>query len=327
MIFSMQDLYFLLPIFFTLTLINSSSHNLSDVHIQSSNLNTSYDSLKSVISILKINGHSKLVLLTPNNQDQTVLQVMDLLIRESDGTYSPSPRKAVGSSFKDCSFEGCVSKGRFRNAQGTLIADALIDDHRVGKSDTLVFLVLSYNESHLTLYLNKAVTRKVLSCAIIMMVDLTPEEMNSLNHLIDDLGKNAMFYLIYLIETEGRWKTSWYRVITLSGYKKAMINSVQFNDKNVIKEHYDLGGIHIRSLSLSWTPYFLLSGCNENGKFCKSEGYLSNLMDELGRLMNFTWESHQEVNNDWGLNQYQSGGWGGVVGNVFNGTYQLSIRY
>ena len=42
--------------------------------------------------------------------------------------------------------------------------------------------------------------------------------------------------------------------------------------------------------------------------------------------MNFTWESHQEVNNDWGLNQYQSGGWGGVVGNVFNGTYQLSIR-
>ena len=114
--------------------------------------------------------------------------------------------------------------------------------------------------------------------------------------------------------------------ITLSGYEKAIINVVQFNDDKMIKEHYELNGIHITSLSLSWTPYFLLSGCDENGKFCKSEGYLSNLMDELGRLMNFTWESHQEVNNDWGLNQYQSGGWGGVVGNVFNGTYQLSIR-
>ena len=276
---------------------------------------------------MKENGHSKLFYLTQNNEDRMVLQVLGLLIRESDDTYLPSTHKAVGSSFKDCNFEGCVSNDRFQNAQATSIADELIDHHRVGKSDTLVFLVSSYNESYLTLYLNEIATRKVLSCAIIMMVELTPEQMDSLNHLIDDLGKNSMFYLIYLKETEGRWKTSWYRLITLSGYKKAIFSTVQFNDKNVIKEHYDLDGIHIRSLSLSWTPYFLLSGCNEKGKFCKTEGYLSNFMDELGRLMNFTWESHQEVNNDWGLNQYHTGGWGGVVGNVFNGTYQLSIRY
>ena len=186
--------------------------------------------------------------------------------------------------------------------------------------------MLSYNELHFTLYLNKVATRKVLSCTIIVMIELTREQMESINRLVDDLGKNSMFYLIYLNETDGRWKTSWYRVITLSGYEKAIINVVQFNDDKMIKEHYELNGIHITSLSLSWTPYFVLSGCNENGKFCKSEGYLSNLMNELGKLMNFTWESHQEVNNDWGLNQYQSGGWGGVVGNVFNGTYQLSIR-
>ena len=120
----MQDLYFFLLIFFTLTLINSSSHNPSDVQVQSFNLNTSYESMKSVISILKENGHSKLVFLTPNNQDRTILQLLNSLIRESDGSYLSLTHKAVGSSFKDCSFEGCVSKGRFRNAQGTLIAHA-----------------------------------------------------------------------------------------------------------------------------------------------------------------------------------------------------------
>ena len=326
MIFSTHDVFSLLPIFGILTLINSSSHNLSDVLVQSYNLNTSYHSLKSVISILKGNGHSKLVFLTQNNQDETVLQVLDFLIRESGGTHSPSTHKAVVPSVKDCNSDGCVSKDCFRKLRCTQITHALIDDARVGELDTLVFLMLSYNELHFTLYLNKVAKRKVLSCTIIVVIELTPEQMESINRLVDDLGKNSMFYLIYLKENDSRWKTSWYRVITLSGYEKAIINVVQFNDDKMIKEHYELNGIHITSLSLSWTPYFLLSGCNENGKFCKSEGYLSNLMDELGRLMNFTWESHQEVNNDWGLNQYQSGGWGGVVGNVFNGTYQLSIR-
>ena len=326
MIFSTHDVFSLLPIFGILTLINSSSHNLSDVLVQSYNLNTSYHSLKSVISILKGNGHSKLVFLTQNNQDETVLQVLDFLIRESGGTHSPSTHKAVVPSVKDCNLDGCVSKDCFRKLQCTQITHALIGDARVGELDTLVFLMLSYNELHFTLYLNKVAKRKVLSCTIIVMIELTPEQMESINRLVDDLGKNSMFYLIYLKETDGRWSTIWYRVITLSGYEKAIINVVQLNDDKMIKEHYELNGIHITSLSLSWTPYFLLSGCNENGKFCKSEGYLSNLMDELGKLLNFTWESHQEVNNDWGLNQYQSGGWGGVVGNVFNGTYQLSIR-
>ena len=327
MIFSTYDLYSLLPIFCTLTLINSSNHNPSDELVQSSNVNSSYHSLKGVISILKENGHSKLSFITQNNQDETVLQVLDFLIRESGATYSPSTRRAVRTSFEDCSFEGCNKKGHLRNSQGRQIVQPLFDDAQASKMDNFVFLISSYGELHLTTYLNKLSTRKVLSCVIIMMTELTPEQMNSIHRLIDELGKNSMFYLIYLKETKDTWKTSWYRVITLNGYKKAIINTVQFNDDKMIKEHYDLDGIHIESLSLSWTPYFLLSGCNEKGTFCKTEGYLSNLMDELGRLMNFTWESHQEVNNDWGLNQYESGGWGGVVGNIFNGTYQLSIRY
>ena len=327
MSFSTYDVFSLLPIFCILTRINSSNQNLSDVLVQSSNLNTSYHSLKSVISILKENGHSKMIFLTQNNQDETLLQVLELLIRESDGIYSASSHKAVGPSLKDCDFEGCVGKDRFRNSQGITIAHAFINEGQASKTDTLILWVSSFDKPHLTLYLNKVATRKVLSCAIIVMIELTPKQKASINYLIDDLGKNSMFYLIYLKESEGQWKTSWHRVITISGYKKAIINDVRFNDKKMIKEHYDLGGIHITSISLSWTPYFLMSGCNEKGMLCKTEGYLSNLMDELGRLLNFTWESHQEVNNDWGLNQYESGGWGGVVGNVFNGTYQLSIRY
>lgn len=63
-----------------------------------------------------------------------------------------------------------------------------------------------------------------------------------------------------------------------------------------------------------------------NGTGCQSVGYLKNMMDSLGELLNFTWECHQEVNDNWGLIQNDMGGWDGVVGNIFNGTYQLSIR-
>jgi hypothetical protein len=112
----------------------------------------------------------------------------------------------------------------------------------------------------------------------------------------------------------------------LNGNNKAIINQVKFDDNTRIKESYDMQGAHLVSISLSWTPYFLLYDCNDEGKECKSNGYLNNLMDGLGALMNFTWECHQEENKNWGLIPDATGKWNGVMGHVLNGTYQLSIR-
>ena len=109
-----------------------------------------------------------------------------------------------------------------------------------------------------------------------------------------------------------------------------MIGITTFANRKLVEE-YNMQGTHIVSIALSWAPYFKLDGCNEFQKECKSEGYLADVMNALGEKMNFTWESHGEINNTWGTTAISgpsnsSGIWGGVVGNVFNGTYQLSIR-
>ena len=90
-------------------------------------------------------------------------------------------------------------------------------------------------------------------------------------------------------------------------------------------------GLEIVSITLSWAPYFTLTNCKEDMTKCGGEGYLADVMDILGNMMNFQWQSHGEINENWGTTAISgpsnsSGVWGGVVGNVFNGTYQLSIR-
>ena len=96
-------------------------------------------------------------------------------------------------------------------------------------------------------------------------------------------------------------------------------------------KNISLQGFHLISTTLSWAPYFTIYGCNEFQMECNSEGYLADVMNVLGEKMNFTWESHGEVEQNWGTiaisgPSNSSGVWGGVVGDVFNGKYQLSIR-
>ena len=60
--------------------------------------------------------------------------------------------------------------------------------------------------------------------------------------------------------------------------------------------------------------------------------YLGEVMNILGDMMNFTWEVHRQEHGDWGTKPIHgpsnaSGIWGCVIGDVFDGKYQLSIRY
>ena len=89
-------------------------------------------------------------------------------------------------------------------------------------------------------------------------------------------------------------------------------------------------GLHIVSITLNWDPYFTLLDFTDN-KYCRIEGQLTGVMNNLGEMINFTLESHGEMNENWGTNAIsgQSNSnkvWGGIVRNVFNGTYLLSIR-
>ena len=53
-------------------------------------------------------------------------------------------------------------------------------------------------------------------------------------------------------------------------------------------------------------------------------------MDMSQRLFNFTYASYKDPNDDWGLGPKSgpfnlSGTWGGVMGGVINGEYDLSL--
>ena len=97
-----------------------------------------------------------------------------------------------------------------------------------------------------------------------------------------------------------------------------------------VDENYDLDGITIYSISDIWAPFLTLEHCNENGTMCNNYGYLKDYTDMIARQVNFTYESHRQVDGDWGElpksgSFNSSGEWGGVMGNVVNREYDFSM--
>ena len=56
----------------------------------------------------------------------------------------------------------------------------------------------------------------------------------------------------------------------------ARVNKLSFADESslLIRETYDLGGLQIRSISMPWDPYLMLTDCESNGRECNNDGYL-----------------------------------------------------
>ena len=55
----------------------------------------------------------------------------------------------------------------------------------------------------------------------------------------------------------------------------------------------------------------------------KSYGLYPDIIDEMGKQLNFTWENHKEINGDWGLTPIsgpfnRSGTFGGIIGEIKN---------
>ena len=116
------------------------------------------------------------------------------------------------------------------------------------------------------------------------------------------------------------------------------VNKIEFIDESTyrMRENYNLGGLEVRSISLPWPPYLMLSDCKAETLHCHSEGYLVDFMDMAKAVFNFTYISCKEPNDDWGLAPKASAAaegpllnrganWSGVVGNVIDGNFDLSL--
>ena len=306
--------------FLDLSLSNSEVQNFSNT----TQPYTNNVQLQDVLSILNDNGYLNPIFLTLDFNDTEVYDFMVSLSNNSNGAYTFPI--TTGTLPRNCYSDKCFYRHWFVNEPTMPITYMIRNDIERDAKNTMVLIMSSFNLSHWKYYLNEIVSRKILSCIVIMTKSMSTTDRKSFVTQLDELGKNSMFYWVHSMENQILNDTFWYRVITINGQTRAIINQLQFRNRTRIKEEYDLQGIHLLSMSLSWNPYFLLFDCNDQGKQCKSEGYLKNLMDGLGTLMNFTWESHKEVNNDWGIVPNANGDWVGVEGNVLNGTYQLSIR-
>ena len=83
-------------------------------------------------------------------------------------------------------------------------------------------------------------------------------------------------------------------------------------------------------ISLPWLPAVEIDGCNEYGKNCQTRfGLFPSIIDEMSKSLNFTWEDHKEINDNWGLTPVsgpynRSGTFEGVFGAIVNGEYMLN---
>jgi hypothetical protein len=73
-----------------------------------------------------------------------------------------------------------------------------------------------------------------------------------------------------------------------------------------------------------------LENCDESGTKCTSYGYLKDYTDLVAKKYNFTYESHRDMTGNWGVLQIsgpynRSGEWGGIMGDVVNGKYDLCL--
>jgi hypothetical protein len=97
----------------------------------------------------------------------------------------------------------------------------------------------------------------------------------------------------------------------------------------IIKE-YDLNGLTIYSISDSYAPWLTFEDCNKDGTVCKSYGYLKDYADMISRKLNCSYESHRQMDGDWGLmpksGPYNiSGEWGGILGSLIMRKYDLCL--
>ena len=198
-------------------------------------------------------------------------------------------------------------------------------------SGNVVAITSSTNTSNWPKIFEWMVNTRV-NTGILMIIDkLNSKKVHYLHQIVQNMTFNSMFYLMYINEKEDR-SPIWSQVISFQGCKKGIINEITFDEFGRIQENFDLKGINIQAVALDWEPYFSISNNENMNNIGEQNSYLGEVMNILGNMMNFTWEVHRQEHGDWGTKPINgpfnaSGVWGGVIGDVFYGNYQLSIRY
>ena len=144
-------------------------------------------------------------------------------------------------------------------------------------------------------------------------------------HKLDELTaqisqENLSLNLYCLVYNEDLFEFK--EIFKLKNQKSVIVKSAYDNDIN-------LQGIHIPIITGEWKPYVKIDNCNQIGTKHDIKGFAVDIMDGAADYMNFTWNA--EISDDWGMTPKSgpfnmSGEWGGVMGNVVLGNYEVSVN-
>ena len=184
------------------------------------------------------------------------------------------------------------------------------------------------DEESLQPYLSIITISKIKRGILVFTTPFSQEHEILLDQMVNFITENALFYVIYQeIDT---YKTKYKQAITVRTASFGVTNPIELNQFGHVIENYDLKGLKIWSNTLSWAPFFTIENCDEEGQNCDHYGFYHDHMEAMGKLTNFSFESHTDPDNNWGVRPIsgpfnKSGIWGGSMGEVINGNYMISI--
>jgi hypothetical protein len=206
----------------------------------------------------------------------------------------------------------------------TSTMDNYMEQYNFKYLDMQIFIFNPWNDD-LGKFLYALTKAPVESILIFCRADWTPSVEMVVRSRLKEFAHDSMFYLV-ISSSSG---ISWNQVITLkSGYS---LKEIRFfpGSLKIVKD-YDLNGLIIYSISDSWAPFLTYKDCNKDGTVCNTYGYLKDYADMIATQFNFSYESHRQMDGDWGTLPKSgpnniTGEWGGMLGSVITRKYDLCL--
>ena len=206
-------------------------------------------------------------------------------------------------------------------------------------SDTFVFLLPlpALSDNTLSTDIFEFISQNKVKSCIVMVLEQNYPFQDVENDIVSPILRNLKLSLFFYLVRSGTQnisaKSVWKQVITLKNNPQVVIDDIKFDTNLMIKEYYNLNGLNIQNLLLSWSPYSTIDGCNLEGRDCKTEtGIVPDLVHSLSERFNFTWTSTKETTGKWGVLpqdgtpfDLEKGKWSGVMGGVVKGDYHTSL--
>ena len=169
---------------------------------------------------------------------------------------------------------------------------------------------------------------KIKRGIIVFTTPFSQQHEKLLDKMVDSITENALFYVVY--QESNTNQTKYKQGITIRTAPFGVTNPIKLNQFGHIIENYDLKGLKILSNTLTWAPFFTIENCDDEGKNCNHYGFYHDYMEDMGKLTNFSFESHADPDNNWGVRPISgpfnmSGVWGGSMGSIVNGDYMISL--